>query len=517
VTTPSYWIEDTQGPSLPRLETDLDVDVAVIGAGIVGILTAHDLILRGKSVALLEAARIAEGTSGHTTAKVSVQHTLIYDHLTRSLSIEAAQLYAQSQQDAVGRIRNLVAGLAIDCDLEECPSYTYVAGQTSTDAIRREVDAALQAGLPATYVASPGLPFDTGPALRVDGQAQFHPRKFLLAVLDAFIALGGMAFERTRVVGLDLLQQHRLITDAGYHVRAGAIVTATHFPVFDRTLLFPRLTPHREWVVAGPVPVAAAPEGMFITPDDGTRSVRTAPLDEDHRLLIVTGASSVPGAEGASSRLQELTAWTSTRFPGWRRTHHWAAHDHQATDRLPFVGRTGSPWRRGPYVATGFGGWGMTSGMMAAALNGALIDHEDIAWSGLYNPMRIHPRTELKPFLANGVSVARHLVADRVRASSDGAGTTTFDDLAAGQGKVVRHGPGWLAVSRDDVGELRAVSAACTHLGCLVGFNDEEKAWECPCHGSRFALDGAVLNGPATTPLSPRAFASSMHSATSGQ
>lgn len=501
--TSSLWIEDTQSPQLPRLDDDLDVDVAVVGAGIAGILTAYDLILRGKSVALLEAGRVAQGTSGHTTAKVSVQHTLIYDHLARTFGEAAAELYAESQQDALVRIRNLVADLAIDCDLEDRSSYTYVSQQTSPDVIRREVDAAQAAGLPAGYVEAAGLPFETGPAIGVDGQAQFHPRKFLLGVLAAFLAQGGMAFEHTRVVGLDFVRQHRLTTDAGRHVVAKAIVTATHFPVFDRTIVFPRLTPHREWVVAGPIPRDDDPQGMYITPDGGTRSVRTAPLDEENRLLIVTGSSSVPGKPGAAARLEDLTAWASAAFPRWRRTHHWAAQDHRSTDRLPFVGRTGTRWFGDLYIATGFGGWGMTNGMMSAALNGALIDEEDVAWSGLYSPMRLHPRSELKPLVNNGVTVARHLVMDRVRACADGIGSGTFDDLAPGSGKVVRHGLEWIAVARDDAGEVHAVSARCSHLGCVVGFNDEENTWECPCHGSRFALDGALLHGPATSPLSP--------------
>lgn len=509
----SLWIEDTQSPQLPRLDDDLEVDVAVVGAGITGILTAYDLILRGKSVALLEAARVAEGTSGNTTAKVSVQHTLIYDHLARSLGAEAAELYAESQQDALVRIRNLVDDLAIDCDLEDRSAYTYISRHSSPELIRREVDAALAAGLPAGYVESPGVPFETGPAIGVDGQAQFHPRKFLLGVLQAFLACGGLAFEHTRVVGLDFVRQHRLTTDAGHHVVAKAIVTATHFPVFDRTIVFPRLTPHREWVVAGPIPVADDPQGMFITPDGGTRSIRTAPLDDENRLLIVTGSSSVPGRPGAAARLEELTDWASAAFPRWRRTHHWAAQDHNSTDRLPFVGRTGTRWFGDLYIATGFGGWGMTNGMMAAALNGALIDDEDVAWSGLYSPMRLHPRSELKPLVSNGVTVARHWVVDRARTPSDGVGPSAFDDLAAGTGKIVRHGLEWLAVSRDEAGELHVVSASCSHLGCVVGFNDEEKTWECPCHGSRFALDGAVLHGPATTPLAPGSLPASTHPA----
>jgi len=261
-------------------------------------------------------------------------------------------------------------------------------------------------------------------------------------------------------------------------------------------MLFPRLEPRRELVVAATIAAERDPHGMFITQEQNTRSVRTSPYREGQRLLIVTGEHFDPGAGAVTDRWERLLAWTQERFPGAEIAYRWATQDNTTTDQIPFVGPF-YPGAKNTYVATGFGGWGMSTGVMAGHLLTATISGDELPWADLYDPRRLHPVREAGPMLKLQAKVAGHFVGDRLRSSH----VDSVDDIAPGSGAVLRVSGERCAVHRDDTGALHAVSARCTHLGCLVHFNDSERAWECPCHGSRFAVDGSVIQGPANKPL----------------
>jgi glycine/D-amino acid oxidase-like deaminating enzyme/nitrite reductase/ring-hydroxylating ferredoxin subunit len=495
----SYWMDSTDPTSYRSLTDDLDVEIAVVGGGIAGICTAWELARAGRSVAVLEADRIVAGVTGYTTAKVSSLHTLIYAELRASHGEQTARLYADSQQDALAQVVRVSAELGIDCQLERVPAFTYAESAGQVEQIRSEVDAARQAGLPASYVTDTGLPFAVAGAVRVEDQAQFHPRRYLLALAADLVHRGGQVYERTRVVGLGEGEPCRLTTESGATVVAREVVVATHYPIFDRALMFARLEPHRELAVAAVISADDDPGGMYITPEQNTRSVRTAPYGEGQRLLIVTGEKFTPGAGKVTERYQRLADWTRERFPAAQLAYRWAAQDNDTTDKLPYVGYF-HPAARHVYVATGFGGWGMTNGVMSGRLLAAHITGEELPWPKIYDPRRLHPVREAPAILKLQVTAARHFVGDRLRTSH----VDSAEDIQPGTGAVVRIGGQRCAVYRDGAGAVHAVSARCTHLGCIVHFNDAERAWECPCHGSRFGLDGSVLHGPATRPLEPR-------------
>ncbi len=497
-TRESYWMDTTPATTYPALPDDIEADVAVVGGGIAGLCTAWELTEAGRRVALIEADRIAAGVTGYTTAKLSVLHTLIYDRLRTSFDRDAARLYATSQQQAVDRVAELAARLRIDCELERVPAYTWTESAEGVPRIRAEADAAAEAGLPASFVTRTGLPFPVAGAVRVENQAQFHPRKFLLALAEDLTRRGGRIFERTRATGLHEGEPCTVTTEHGRTVTARQVVIATHYPVFDRALLFARLQPRRELVVAAAIPAGQDPGGAYLTPERNTRSIRTAPYRTGQRLLIVTGEHFTPGEGDPAQRWERLIGWTRERFPDAEIGYRWATQDNTTTDGVPFIGPF-HPGAGNVYVATGFGGWGMSSGVLTGALLTAYLTGAAPAWAELYDPRRLGLAREAGTMLKLQAKVAGHFVGDRLRPSH----ADSVDDIAPGSGAVVRIGGQHCAAYRDRAGEVHAVSARCTHLGCLVAFNDAETAWECPCHGSRFGIDGSVLQGPANRPLPP--------------
>ncbi|MHB9755361.1 FAD-dependent oxidoreductase [Streptomyces sp. BYX5S] len=497
----SYWIESAPGRRYPPLERDVNVDVAVIGAGIAGLSTAWELTRAGLSVAVLEAGRIAEGVTGHTSAKLSALHTLVYDRLRRTRDAEAARQYARSQSQAVEHAVEVSELLGIDCEFERRDSYTYASDHRYLPAVRAEARAARAAGLPAEFVTDTGLPFPVAGAVRVTGQAQFHPRKYLLGLAEDLRARGALLHEQTSVFGLEEDSVCHVTAETGARVTARDVVVATHYPVFDRALLFARLAPRRELVLAAPIDEERDPHGMYITPEDNTRSLRTAPYKDGQRLLIITGEKFTPGTGDTPVRFDRLTEWAEKRFPGIEPAYGWATQDNFPCDTTPLVGLL-HPAAKHTYVATGFSGWGLSGGIRAGQLLTALITgREEPDWASLYDPRRVRSVLREAPnFLKHKAEVAYHFVGDRVRPPS----IDSADDLPPDSGAVLRTKRGRSAVYRDPDGKLHSLSARCTHLGCLVSFNAAERAWECPCHGSRFDTDGKVVQGPATRPLEQR-------------
>ncbi|WP_189777501.1 FAD-dependent oxidoreductase [Streptomyces tauricus] len=499
-TAESYWMATAPGGRWPALETDVTADVVVIGAGMAGLSIAWELTRAGRGVLVLDADRVAAGVSGYTTAKLTAAHSLVYERLRRTRGKEGARQYAHSQQAAVERVASVAAELGVDCDLERSSALTFTVDPGQRATFAAEAEAAAEAGLAADLVTETDLPFPVAAAVRVAHQARFHPRKYLLALADDITARGGVIHERTRVTGLSEGTPCELTTERGATVTANDVVVATHYPVFDRALHFARLSPRRELVVAAPLPASAAPEHMYITDDLGKRSVRTAPFDEGRRLLIVTGESFTPGTGDTNERFLRLDAWMHEHFPVGDTAYRWAAQDNDVSDGVPLVGPY-HPGARHVYVATGFGGWGMSGGAMAGQLLASTLTGTEPEWAGLYDPRRLWSTVrEGSALLKQQAEVAKHFVGDRLKSTH----VDSVDEIAPGSGAVVRVEGRRCAVYRDETGTAHAVSARCTHLGCLVAFNEAETAWECPCHGSRFGVDGKVLQGPAVHPLPPR-------------
>jgi glycine/D-amino acid oxidase-like deaminating enzyme/nitrite reductase/ring-hydroxylating ferredoxin subunit len=495
----SYWIASTPTTSYAAAPEELAVDVAVLGGGIAGLSAASAIKATGRTVAVVEAGRILEGVTGNTTAKVTASHGLLYTYLREHLGDQHARLYAEAQLAAIEQIARTVETENVDCDFARTESYVYTEDADGTADIEQEVEAARAVGLPVSYVTDVPLPYDVAGAIRYDNQARFHPRKYLLHLAKGIAGEGSVVLENTRALDVDEGDPCVVTTDRGV-LRAKDVVVATHIPFLDRGLYFAREFPIRDYVVAARIAKTKAPDGMFLSTESPTHSVRVTE-DGDRMLLIVGGEGHTTGrADDTEERYERLEQWTRERFGVTEFTHRWSTQDYTSTDRVPFVGRFHAGGRH-LWVATAFGAWGMTNGTMAGLLLADLIAGVDNPWAEVFDPLRTRPvLTNLAKFAKENAAVAKQLASGYVSPGDVGS----VDDIAPGEAAVVRSGLGKTAAYRDESGALHAVSARCTHLGCIVAWNGAEKTWDCPCHGSRFGIDGAVVQGPAVEPLAHR-------------
>lgn len=494
----SPWLTALDGvPPRPTLESAERTDVVVVGAGIVGLTTALMLAREGVQVTVLEAVRAGGGVSGASTAKVSSAHGLVYDELERRLGSDAARTYATAQETALGWMRDHVRSRDIRCDWRERSAYTFTADPDHADALRREDEASRRAGLPVAPELEVPPPFEALAGLEVREQAEFHPTRYLLALADELEELGGRLYEHARVTGVKEADPCTVTLENGTEVTAAQVVIATHAPILDRGAYFARLAAERSYAVALPAPKGSLPDGMFYEVGEVTRSVRVIPgADED--LLIAGGGSHKSGQRRADDApFDDLEAWARERFPVGEVRHRWSAQDLHSVDGLPYVGHYW-PVSRRLWVATGLRKWGYTNGTAAAMILAQRVRGRTHPWAGLFDADRLHPIAAGPRFVRENANVARRMVGDPVRTHLRSPST---DDLEPGQGRIVRRGLKKYAAYKDEGGDLHLCGSKCTHLGCELRFNDSERSWDCPCHGSRFATDGEVLEGPAVTPL----------------
>ena len=491
----SYWLEPAKAGVYSPLAETVDVDVAVIGAGITGVTAAHLLKKAGKTVALVEAAGIGYGATGYTTAKLTVGQSLIYRDLIDSFDVETARAYASSNQQAIEQVEALVRGLAIECDFERASNFVYTESAEKVQDLEREVGAARAAGIDAVLTTETDLPYQVRGAIRVDEQAQFHPWKYIAALAQLMPGEGSHVFELTRAAHVRSGDPCIVETPSG-SVRARHVVVATQLPFLDRGFFFAKAHPTKSYAVAASVD--EAPRGMYISIDQPTRSVRSTPGEDGRRVLIVGGEGHKPGADpDTDARYAKLERFMDERFGVPSAEYRWSTHDYMPVDRLPYIGRL----RRGDdrvLIATGFAKWGMTKGTLAASILADAVLGRPNEWADLYDAKRFDVKQSALKFGKENGEVGLRFFRDRLRPRD---GREEIDRLAPGEGTIARLGGKQYAVYRDENGRLQTLSARCTHLGCIVGWNPADRAWECPCHGSRFAADGAVVQGPATADL----------------
>ncbi|SMC20131.1 Glycine/D-amino acid oxidase [Clostridium acidisoli DSM 12555] len=492
-----YWIETTNGIKYHTLKDDINVDVAIVGGGITGLTAAFLLKNKGLKVAILEANRIAHGTTGHTTAKITSQHNLIYDKIISKFGEEKARQYAEANESAIKFIANLVKEKNIDCDFCWRPAYVYTQSDYYIGKIENEVKAARGLGIKASYEDNIQLPFNIKAAIKFDNQAQFHPLKYLLAIAKEIPGSGSEIFEFTKVVDIKEADKCTVLTEKGKKVIADKVIIASHFPCYDgRSMYFARIYPERSYVLGIKIK-EKFPEGMFITAEDPVHSLRSQ-KDEDGEIVLIGGGKHKTGNQSQTQiHYKNLGDFAKKSFHLEEILYRWSTQDCMTVDDVPYVGYCSSKTSN-IFVATGFGKWGMTNSTAAANILTDLIVKGESPWSPVYNPSRFDISASGTKLVCENVDVAEELIKGKIAQAPKDV------EINIGEAKIIIVDGEKVGAYRDEKGDLHMVDITCTHLGCELVWNEAEKTWDCPCHGSRFSYDGSNVEGPAFNTLKHR-------------
>lgn len=435
----SIWRKTCQMEARPQLENNIGADVAVIGGGMAGILTAWQLQQAGQQTVVLEAGEIAGGQTQNTTAKITVQHGMICNTLLQTKGEKTAKKYFQANQKALEEYRRIIVQEKIDCDFENTFSCVY---SQNLEKLQAEEKAAGKLGMPVSLVEQVPLPIPHAGAVRFEKQAQFHPLKFLKGLCSQLTI-----YEHTPVIKVE---EERVITPQG-SVQASQVVFASHYPFINFPgMYFARMHQQRSYVLAleGTEPL----EGMYIGDGKDSYSFR-----QYGKYLLLGGGGHRTGKNSAGGGLEELRRAAREFFPQSQEAVCWAAQDCMPADHIPYIGPYASG-RPNWFVATGFQKWGMTSSMVAAMILRDLICGRENPYGTIFRPQRFSTG-ELPQIVGDGIEAAK--------------------GLTKGIFQIPNKAP------------------RCSHMGCQLNWNSEEETWDCPCHGSRFDSQGNLLDGPA--------------------
>lgn len=489
----SIWSID--GLRYPALENHTDVDVAIIGGGITGLTTALRFAEGGKSVVVLEAREVGGGSTGGSTGN-------LYSPLAKGLSEvrekwddDTAAAVVDSRSRAVDLIEKTIQRFGIDCGFHRRPLYRVVPHSDSdqASALDKEADALARTGLTVRAADDAATYFNVRRGLKIEHQAQFQPLAYAQGLAAAVVSRGGTVHERSRVLEADYDEGVLRTKDAEVH--AGAIVSATHTPA-GVNVLQTAMVPSREYAVGAKLRSDTYPEGIFWLLDP-FHSIRSYRHDGANYLMVIGEKHKTGETSDAAASYQRLREYLDRHFDIDRFEYHWSAQQYSPADSLPYIGRL--PGGDKAYVATGFSGDGLVWGTLGAMVISDHILGHDNPWAERFGAHRFTPAKSARGWVKENVSVAKHLAKDYLDPDKN-----ALKSVSPGEGKVVTVEGEQLAVHRDREGRLSVVSAVCPHMKCVVHWNPEDSTWDCPCHGSRFEADGAVLEGPAFHSLSQR-------------
>jgi len=491
------------------------VDVIIVGGGIAGMTTAYLLSKSGKKVVVIEDGYIGSGETGRTTAHITHALDDRYYDVEQTHGVQGARIAAESHTAAINLIESLIKEEKIDCDFERLDGFLFLDPSDKKESLDRELQATHRAGIRETEIVerSPLDSFNTAPCIRFPNQAQFHPLKYLKGLCQATIGNGGRIFTQTHA---QEVKSNSIKTSDGYIVEARNIVIATNAPIIDETSkIYDKQDAYRTYVIGAKIKKNAVPKALYWDTGNHNSENIVAPYhyvriqrmdnDENHDLLIVGGEDHQTGStssdEDIEKRYSKLESWTKEWFPieevGIE--YHWSGQVMEPQDSIAFIGHNPGDEKNNIYIATGDSGNGITHGTVAGIILTDLIMGKSNPWSSLYNPSR---EPKKKPNVTQEKEEEGGGNEEKDSANQKGEDkitkTTSYEELSPGQGAVIEDRK--VAAYKDYKGELHLYSAVCTHLGCTVTWNNSERSFDCPCHGSRFSANsGNVINGPANS------------------
>lgn len=479
----SIWQKEAQMPNYKRLEKDIRVKNLIIGGGLCGLLTAYQLQQKGETdIAVIEAEEFMSGMSSRTTAKITSQHGTVYQDLL-SLGREKARQYAGANEAAIAMYQQIIEKEQIECDFARCDSYLYTVTPKEVKTLQKEAEAAALLNIPASFEITTELPFPVNGAVRFPRQARFQPVLFAKRICELLEERGAKLYSHTKALSVE---DGRVLTEEA-SIKAYRVFICTRYPMEDKKgLYFAKLYQQRFYLLA--LENAPVLQNMYLEVGGAEHSLRP------HRgYLLFGGFNHKTGHEEKTQHLEDLRRKAKELFPESREAAGWSSQDCMTHDSIPYIGREERIGER-VFIAAGFNEWGMSTSMVAADLLSQLALERDAPNAPVFSPRRVDPALQAKSFTVQAADMAYNFIAKAIPFGS-------AEGIKPGEGKIAEVGGKRTGVYRREDGALLAVEARCTHMGCPLQWNPDEKTWDCSCHGSRFSPEGRVISGPAREPL----------------
>ena len=494
----TYWTESIEHvPQFPKLTEDLNVDVVVIGGGITGISTAHLLVESGLKVALLERKRLGSGDTSHTTAHLTYMTDTRLSEMIRICGREATKSAWEAGQSAIEHIRDMAGMMDDNAGFREVNGYLSSHLDPKGDEIwelQEECQTALNMGFDVEYLDSI-LPLRL-PGIRFPQQAKFHPLAYIYDLAQQICNKGGQIFENTEVAKFETEPDHMVANS--HRINFKRVVIATHVPLqgiagtLKATLFQTKLAAYSTYAIAALYPTGTLQEMIWSDTAEPFRYLRIDRTDRGD-LAIFGGLDHKTGqTKDTDAQYQTLALLLNRHLGKAEIIHRWSGQVIEPVDGLPFIGEIAP----NQFIATGFSGNGMTFGVVAALMARDWAAGIHNPWMEVFDPHRRNLRAAAT-YLSENSDYPKCMIKDRLHLGNEGK------ELSAGEGRVVKKGGHYIAQCRDDAGAQYDSSAVCPHMGCIVAWNPAEATWDCPCHGSRFEVNGALLAGPAEHQIAP--------------
>lgn len=493
----SFWLDSiTMNNSFVKLNRDIDTEVCVIGGGIFGITCAYYLSKQGIDVTVLEQDKICEKVSGYTTAKITSQHNLIYKYLIDSVGKEQAKQYFESNEMAIKNIESIVQEEGIDCDFERQDAYVYTNDIEELEKIKLENEAVNSLGGKSEFVEKTGLPFGVLGAIKFPNQAQFNPVKYVRGLTDKIIENKGKIYIDTKVIDIKMDEDfYNVYTEKENVVRAKFVIIASHYPFVDKLgYYFLKMYQSTSYVIGVDIHKKGF-DGMYINSKEPIFSYRFA-KDGDRDILLVGGSDHKTGSKiDLRNAYDILEKEVRKYYPNCEVLYKWNTEDCISLDKIPYIGEF-SDFMPNVFVGTGFNKWGMTSSNVAANIIVDMIMGRDNEYEEVFKSKRLHPIKNSEEFGNMLKETVNSLVINKFKVKE-----LDFSEIKKDTGHVIELDGERVGIYKDINGEIFAVKPICSHLGCLLSWNNLDRTWDCPCHGSRFDYRGKNLYNPGIKDL----------------
>lgn len=497
----SLWIVDSKETNYPILEKDETADVCVIGGGIVGAVTAYLLIQKGLNVIVLEKSKICMGVTANSTAKLTSQHGLFYKYLENEYGLNFAKSYLESNEQGIQLAEEIVKKENIDCDFEKKDAYVFATNISELEKIKQEIEVLEKIGFNAEYIENIDIPAENViGSIKFKNQAQFNARKYTIQLFERISKKGAKIFENSKVEKIEKIGEKYSIKSGKNRVTAKKVVIATHYPIKNFPgIYFSKMYQDKTYAIAvdtGKKENENIIEGMYIQSSEPIISFRTAKYNGKN-LLIVAGSGHKTGQTNIKmeDNFINLENYIKKYYPDAKVMFKWSTEDCVTLDKIPYIGKF-SNLLPNMYVATGFKKWGMSTAHVAGKIISDLILKKESKYANMYTATRLEPIRNIKEFGNILKESTNSLFFNKMKSAN-----TMYDDIKLGDGGVVDLNGKKVGIYKRDDGEVFAVKPYCGHLGCLVSWNNLEKTWDCPCHGSRYDYMGNIITEPTVNNL----------------